>query len=74
MRRVFDDLTGDSINFPDPRGPDISIDGDERGCKEVTVNGVEVLIIKERVQYMGTDGKIITESLELHQEQCSQKL
>lgn len=61
---LIDDLTGDSINFPDPSGPDISIDGDEHGSqRKVTVNGVDVLIIKERVQYMGTDGKIITESL-----------
>jgi type I restriction enzyme R subunit len=61
---VIDDLTGDSIDFSDPSGPDISIDGDEHGYqRKVTVNGVEVLIIKERVQYMGTDGKIITESL-----------
>ena len=61
---LIDDLTGDSINFPDPSGPDISIDGNEhRPQRKVTVNGVEVLIIKERVQYMGTDGKIITESL-----------
>jgi type I restriction enzyme R subunit len=29
----------------------------------VTVNGVEVIIVNERVQYMGVDGKIITESL-----------
>ena len=61
---LIDDLTGDSINFPDPSGPDISFHGDEHGYqRKVTVNGVEVLIIKERVQYMGTDGKIITESL-----------
>lgn len=31
--------------------------------RKVTVNGVEVTLIKERVQYMGDDGKIITESL-----------
>ena len=31
--------------------------------RKVTVNGVEVTVIKERVQYMGDDGKIITESL-----------
>ena len=62
---VTDDLTGDKIDFPEPERPDISIvneDPPERRRK-VTVNGVEVTVIKERVQYMGDDGKIITESL-----------
>ncbi len=63
---VTDDLTGEEIDFPEPEKPDVSIDGDptppERRRK-VTVNGVEVTVIKERVQYMGDDGKIITESL-----------
>ena len=63
---VTDDITGDEIDFPEPEKPDVTIDGDptppERRRK-VTVNGVEVTIIKERVQYMGDDGKIITESL-----------
>ena len=64
---ITDDLTGDDIDFPDPETPDITInDGDppEYGKKrKVSVNGVEVTIIKERVQYMSGDGKIITESL-----------
>lgn len=63
---VTDDLTGDEIGFPEPKKPDVTIDGNltspERRRK-VTVNGVEVTVIKERVQYMGDDGKIITESL-----------
>ena len=63
---VTDDLTGDEIDFPEPEKPDVTIDGDptppERRRK-VTINGVEVTVIKERVQYMGDDGKIITESL-----------
>lgn len=63
---VTDDITGDEIDFPAPEKPDVTIDGDptppERRRK-VTVNGVEVTVIKERVQYMGDDGKIITESL-----------
>ena len=62
---VTDDLTGDKIDFPEPERPDISIvneDPPERRRK-VPVNGVEVTVIKERVQYMGDDGKIITESL-----------
>jgi type I restriction enzyme R subunit len=63
---VTDEVTGDEIGFPEPEKPDVTIDGDptppERHRK-VTVNGVEVTVIKERVQYMGDDGKIITESL-----------
>ncbi len=63
---VTDDLTGNEIGFPEPERPDVSIDRDptppERRRK-VTVNGVEVIVVKERVQYMGHDGKIITESL-----------
>lgn len=63
-----DELTGEAIEFPDPEKPNITL-GEEAQLGEcgkkrkVTVNGVEVTIIKERVQYMGDDGKIITESL-----------
>lgn len=64
---VTDDLTGDEIVFPKPEKPDITIvaedPADYRARRKVTVNGVEVNIIKERVQYMSDDGKIITESL-----------
>jgi type I restriction enzyme R subunit len=64
---VIDELTGDVVDFPEPEKPSISILNDGQGRPEprrkVTVNGVEVTIIKERVQYLGSDGKIITESL-----------
>ena len=63
---VTDDLTGDEIDFPTSVKPDVSLNDDPtdyRSRRKVTVNGVEVTIIKERVQYMGDDGKIITESL-----------
>ncbi|WPJ96967.1 DEAD/DEAH box helicase family protein [Coraliomargarita algicola] len=63
---ITDKLTGDDIEFLEPETPDITLDeeGAEYGKKrKVTVNGVEVTVIKERVQYMGGDGKIITESL-----------
>ena len=63
---VTDELTGEEIDFPEPEQPDVTIDDgptpSERRRK-VTVNGVEVTVIKERVQYLGDDGKIITESL-----------
>jgi type I restriction enzyme R subunit len=64
---VTDELTGEAIDFPLPEKPDVSILSDDQGeyraRRKVTVNGVEVTVIKERVQYMGDDGKIITESL-----------
>ncbi|MCX6712604.1 MAG: restriction endonuclease, partial [Candidatus Vogelbacteria bacterium] len=40
-------------------GADIGADG----LKKFQVNGVEVKVINERVQYIGEDGKLITESL-----------
>ena len=64
---VTDDLTGDDVDFPESERPDVSIAAEDpaefRVRRKVIVNGVEVTVIKERVQYMGDDGKIITESL-----------
>jgi type I restriction enzyme R subunit len=64
---VTDDLTGEVIDFPEPEVPDVSIVNEDPAVygkrRKITVNGVEVTVIKERVQYMGDDGKIITESL-----------
>ncbi|VGO17506.1 Putative DNA repair helicase RadD [Pontiella desulfatans] len=64
---LIDDLTGETVEFPDPETPDVSFVAEEteeyRTRRKVNVNGVEVVILKERVQYMGHDGKIITESL-----------
>jgi len=61
-----DDLTGDDVLFPVPPRPDTFHDlpdEDYGPRRKVVVNGVEVVITKERVQYMSEDGKIITESL-----------
>jgi len=64
---VTDELTGEEIDFPGHETFSSSILREEPapygGARKVTVNGVEVAIIKERVQYMDDDGKIITESL-----------
>lgn len=61
---IIDEVSGEKVEFEPPETPDITIEEDAPQRKrKVTVNGVEVLIIKERVQYMGADGKIITESL-----------
>ncbi len=63
---ITDNVTGENIEFSCSEIPDITIKHDPPAYgkrRKVTVNGVEVSIIKERVQYMGSDGKIITESL-----------
>jgi type I restriction enzyme R subunit len=53
---------GEVINFPPTvsGGGDI-VEGERRG--KIRVNGVEVQIINERVQYLDANGNIITESL-----------
>ena len=60
---LIDVLTGDEVVFP----PVPLFREDSRNdygiTRKVTVNGVEVSVLNERVQYMGEDGKIITESL-----------
>lgn len=67
--QIIDDLTGEAIDFPfsPPGGTDDSLmtDGPDISAprRKVFVNGVEVTILKERVQYMGTDGRLITEDL-----------
>lgn len=63
---ITDSITGELINFPEIDEPDVGIDvGSDQPerRRKVLVDGVEVTVIKERVQYMGNDGKIITESL-----------
>lgn len=61
---VIDELTGEEVDFPEPDPPDVIIvDPPVVPRRKVTVHGVEVTIVKERVQYLGGDGKIITESL-----------
>ena len=62
---VIDELSGSPVDFVDPAsalGEDAqALYGTRR--QKVVVNGVEVTVLKERVQYLGDDGKIITESL-----------
>ncbi len=61
---VIDELSGEEVDFPEPEPPDVIIvDPPVEPRRKVTVHGVEVSIVKERVQYLGGDGKIITESL-----------
>lgn len=48
-----------------PSPPDVNLPDDDEGGKRVKyyVNDVPVYVVNERVQYYGTDGKLITESL-----------
>ena len=60
---IIDGLTGDEIVFPDPTAVTGGGDIEDGPKRKLRVNGVEVKIVNERVQYLGADGKIITESL-----------
>ena len=56
------DEDGKTIEFPDPpiiQGGEI----EESAQRKIRVDGVEVKIINERIQYMDHDGKVITETL-----------
>ena len=60
------DEDGEEVDFPElPEYPKITGGGDilEDQRAKIRVDGVQVKIINERVQYLGSDGKIITESL-----------
>jgi type I restriction enzyme R subunit len=58
---ITDILDGEELEFPDIEGGG-EIEEDTRREK-IRVDGVQVKIVNERVQYLGNDGKIITESL-----------
>ena len=60
---IVDILDGEEIEFPQP--PNIEGGGEitEEPKQKIKVNGVEVKILNERVQYLDANGKIITESL-----------
>ena len=56
------DEDGETVEFPDPpiiQGGEI----EESTQRKIRVDGVEVKIINERIQYMDHDGKVITETL-----------
>jgi type I restriction enzyme R subunit len=60
---ITDVVDGEEVVFPDP--PEIQGGGDiiAEPRAKYYVNGVDVNIINERVQYLDANGKIITESL-----------
>lgn len=61
------DTDGEIVDFPDTEKPITEGGGDiitePNPRQKIRVDGVRVTIINERVQYLGTDGRIITESL-----------
>lgn len=69
---IIDEETGGLVDFPDDKNT-VFGDGQEQIIQggvilserrnKVYVSGVDVSILNERVQYLGADGKIITESL-----------
>lgn len=65
-QKIVDGDTGEEVKFPEPEIPNIEIPvgvNNSEKQKKIVVNGVQVSVVNDRVQYMGNDGKIITESL-----------
>ena len=64
---ILDIVDGVDVDFPLPEPPKILgggvITNPVNPREKIKVNGVEVRIVNERVQYLGSDGRIITESL-----------
>jgi type I restriction enzyme R subunit len=59
---IIDDPEYPEPNYPEPPDPDVVNEPKTKYIKKV-IQGVDVNIINERIQYLGADGKIITESL-----------
>ncbi len=58
---ITDILDGEVVDFPEVKGGGEIEENTKR--EKIWVDGVQVKIVNERVQYLGVDGKIITESL-----------
>ena len=81
--QIYDPEPGDPIDSPDDggsgeyggKGEDPGTGGGEIGDPHVkyVVKGVDVNVVAERVQYLGADGKLITESLTNYTKQCVKK-
>lgn len=64
---IIDVVDGGDVEFLTPEYPTITGGGfivaEPNPREKIRVNGVEVKVVNERVQYLGADGRIITESL-----------
>ncbi|HRA72351.1 MAG TPA: DEAD/DEAH box helicase family protein [Flavobacterium sp.] len=59
---IIDDPDFPEPEYPIPPDPDVVNEPKPKYIKKI-IQGVEVNIINERIQYLGVDGKIITESI-----------
>ena len=64
---IYEPGTDDNPVPPDPPVDDDDDDGEEEGTdhtgsRKLVISGVQVRIISERIEYVGTDGKLVTES------------
>ncbi|EGK02584.1 hypothetical protein HMPREF9455_00834 [Dysgonomonas gadei ATCC BAA-286] len=64
---IVDIIDGEPVDFPEGKQSKVEGGGDIITApnlrEKVRVDGVRVAIINERVQYLGSDGRIITESI-----------
>ena len=64
---IIDVIDGDIVDFSTPEYPTITggglIAAEPNPREKIRVDGVSVKIVNERIQYLGADGRIITESL-----------
>lgn len=63
---IIDVVDGEEVEFPEPNEyPEIEGGGDivAEPYEKIRVDGVLVKVVNERVQYLGADGKIISEDL-----------
>ena len=58
---IEDEITGEQIKFENI--DEKNNDNNDEKKKKVFVDGIDVVVINERVQYIGLDGKLITENL-----------
>ena len=63
---IYEPDDGDPPVPPEPEGDGLPEEGDDfegdNGTHKIYVSGVPVRILAERVEYIGTDGKLVTES------------
>src|SRR5690606_27362983 len=60
---ITDIIDGEEIEFPEYSEVEGGGDIIEKPKVKIRVDGVQVKVVNERVQYLGVDGKIITESI-----------
>lgn len=61
---IYEPADGDDLVPPDPPADDGDgpTDDDPPGSQRVVVSGVSARVLNERVEYVGSDGKLVTES------------